>query len=1284
MPEHPSPYNLEQAQEEAEKIKAKVESGEAEGYAEAEKMVDFEKELDNLDYKNFDFNKLSEIPAKFHKKLAIKLIEAGEGFNVTNNIEKFQGLDQEVVLKFIEAGQVIIFVADNIEKFQNINYKEIALKLIEAGEGFNVTNNIEKFQGLDKEVALKFIEAGNGLSVIIYIEKFQGLDQEVVLKLIEAGAGAGVADNIEKFQNINHQEVIIKLIEAGEGASVADNIEKFQNINYKEIALKLIEAGKGLNVIICAEKFQGLDQEIIIKLIEAGEGSRVIRHIEKFQNINYKEMALKFIEIGQGSKVIRDIEKFQGLDKEVALKLIEAGEGSSVIRHIGKFQGLDQEVIIKLIEAGEGARVIRHIEKFQNINYKEIVLKLIEAGEGFNVANNIEKFQGLDQEVALKLIEAGEGLRVIIYIEKFQGLDQEVALKFIETDLGSSVAANIEKFQNISHKEIILKLIEAGERYSVANNIEKFQGLDQEAAIKIIEAGEGYIVADNLEKFRGLDAKEVKKYSEENNIKVDEAVYCICKNADKKLDKTESKGFAIYEMLKNNHPDWKDKENIIKPFEAGAEIFGYEKMFAYLNRPELSRHDGLHNFLQIIKSYESSGLKPAQYFNNILAQVARDDAEYYEGTAHHRLNSLVDNINYDFEGTIQEAKQYSDIKKLRDLMSELDGVYKIFSSWKKLKKYQEVCKLLGRTEILDQLKILEKEGKEKLYEYIETLAFHPNISMEEVFRFWKDPESFLNNADSHTPEETHDRKKPSNYIEIPNLDLTAEDLRDALVEGSYDKLQAFSPLEINYQISSGERMSLRKELAKQIGVRDGNLRKKLGLGEKEGLKSNPKLFTKLNRIFKASGYDLKRYLSGEEEIDRSFADELEQFRMNRHIEEYRVKINRKSDPDGVVAGNDTACCMPFGSGKNNVYTFNPVCALLTVQRKNVDGTYRTIAQSVLTLDKDIKENVADLIGRLDSADAKLHEVIKEDALIDKPSVITCDNVEVAKNYKSHPRAGKILEDIYRDFFREYLNHFSAEEKLDKSRVIIGQGYSDSLTHLPRVNNTFVPEAPVGYSDNLHKESYLLDLIKQEKETLIAKKEIVFADKERREAKSRQSWPKGVSYLTYRDTLAVAYIEGKAYHDNENLIQYLHNMENALIAKDVNNKAKGRANMSFKYKGSDNKTHGYLLAYEGVADSDSEIQGERVLYVADLASDGNKRAGGSLILVFVQEYKRNYLDKGDLIPIYMQLREKTSYPIIVNQLEKLSENAGYKFYLEELGTYEEGDDTMYETIIRVKK
>ena len=137
------------------------------------------------------------------------------------------------------------------------------------------------------------------------------------------------------------------------------------------------------------------------------------------------------------------------------------------------------------------------------------------------------------------------------------------------------------------------------------------------------------------------------------------------------------------------------------------------------------------------------------------------------------------------------------------------------------------------------------------------------------------------------------------------------------------------------------------------------------------------------------------------------------------------------------------------------------------------------------------------------------------------------------------------------------------------------------------------------------------------------------------------------------------------------------MENALIAKDVNNVAKGRPNISLKYVDNQGKMRGYILAYEGRSDQ----RNEELVYVSDLASDGAMRAGGSLILGFAKLYKSEYIDKGRFLPIMAQLREQTSYAIILKQLQKLTADTGREFVMEEMGSYQVGGDTMHEVLIR---
>jgi hypothetical protein len=607
-----------------------------------------------------------------------------------------------------------------------------------------------------------------------------------------------------------------------------------------------------------------------------------------------------------------------------------------------------------------------------------------------------------------------------------------------------------------------------------------------------------------------------------------------------------------------------------------------------------------------------------------------------------------------------------------------------FASWKNLKKFDDISKILEHKELLENLQDLKKENKEELYNYVKKLMFHPNIDTQKVMQFWQNPEAFLDIGEIHR-KESHELKKPSNYIDIPNLDLSAEELRDSLVEGSLDKIQDFQALDINYELTPKtelDTMNLKELISKALGKR------------REGVKGeaqNPNaLFGRLNSIFKKNGLKMTDFikLNNSEEIAEYFKDriDIKELIRNELFNEkvglkrkekkgqiFRAKINKKSDPDGVIAGNDTVNCMRFGSGKNNVYTFNPGCALFTLQKQNGDGKWKTVTESVLTKDKDIKKNIAEILDQVTEAGSKLVDIVDSDVLKEQPSVITCDNIEVTPTF-SKEENHKIIETIYRDFFKEYANKYQSEENLDSNRIIIGRGYNDSLNELPPINNTFIPEAPLGYSDNLGSTALELNL-NGNSPYRIANKKVTEHRAEKKTDKTKL--PKGIDELTYRDTLAVSYIEGKAYHDNESLMEYMHNLENGLIAKDINNSHKNRENLSLKYTGDDKNIHGYLIAYEGTKND------EPIIYVQDLASDGGARAGGSLIKGLLEKYKVNYLDKNNPVPIYAQFREQTSFKILIKQIDTFSKQLGKKLVMEEIGNYQSGDDSIHEVMIRME-
>jgi len=761
---------------------------------------------------------------------------------------------------------------------------------------------------------------------------------------------------------------------------------------------------------------------------------------------------------------------------------------------------------------------------------------------------------------------------------------------------------------------------------------------------------------------------------------------------------------TLFNRLTGTDPKWQDLMSIVQPFEQGAAIFGHERMFAYMDvrfivhddgdesNVGAAMHDTLHSFHNIISLFDSSGIFPDQFYGNILNQVRMDESRYEEGTSVEHFNVLARTLNTDYQGTLAALQRYKYLDQLQELALVLSSSEAIFANWNNLKRYSQLQQILEQSVIFEQLRELKQQGNNKLYEYVSKLAFHPDskVDMHAVMQFWQNPESFLDSDDDHAPTEIQNRKKPSNYINMPNLDLSATELRDALVEGDLDEIQTFSPFEIRYKIhdASPERETLNAAVSRALGSR------------KEGIvgvaKNSKKLFSELQKFLSPHGISVADFIaskkiSEEMNLNSEIASLLydENFGMKRPYKTsvYVAKISKKSDPEAVLAGDDTVNCMPFGSGKNTVYTYNPNTAQFVVRLVKGDGKERTIAQSVLTKDMDVGIAVPTIISELLQKGEHLANVLPEGILLDAPRYIAADNVEVAPNF-SDPRKEALLTAIYKDFFREYVSRYGISQGLNADKLLIGQGFADSLQNLPEVNNTFVPQAPVSYSDKTGSNVYMLDLSSEDGTEIIAERTIILSPDDLHRSEPPLPGIRGIGYLTYEDALRVGFIEGKAYKDNKSLMEYLFNMENALIAKDINNAQKDRPNMSVKYTDTSGKMRGYLLAWEGViadsglAEESEELNRQQCVYVSDLATDKeNSLAGGSLITSFTQLYKQNYLDKGILLPIYAQTRETTSYRIIQRQLERLGESIGIEFELIELPAYQVGSDTMHPLILK---
>lgn len=796
-------------------------------------------------------------------------------------------------------------------------------------------------------------------------------------------------------------------------------------------------------------------------------------------------------------------------------------------------------------------------------------------------------------------------------------------------------------------------------------------------------------------------------------------------------------------------------------FEEGAEVFGYERMFRYVDREDLGLHNAVHAIESIIWLYEEhSGLSRDAFWGQIMEQVARENRMYEEeGFPQERLNAVANSFPYNIKETLAIVQEYPHLIELQERAQEfIDDPQSIFNSWESLNRFSDLCTELQSREFFDFLEEMVARGdiSEKGRRFYTTLAFHRDskVSIDAIKQLAMEPERYLAAKASHTPEALHDAKKPSNYTDIWNLDLTAAELRDALIEGDLDRIQSHPALEIRYVLPVKDGKREEPTLQEKIQIALGERKKGNGRAREP-----KKLFATLNQKIKQETQGklhLVKYLQEgagqyegldailmsvlmDEEIGlpQEVIDEMSTVEM----EEYVAQIHFKSSAKGTITGNDTNNCMPFGDGKNTLYMFNPICGMFTLSKKKANGEYRTISQSLVTEDKEVGLDVPVLLAFLYGDDityddevsisealnlteqqqqmvlamqeaqregTPLFNILPEDIVRNQQTVIACDSVEVAPNYDS-TYYKEVIAYLYHDFFREYLARFGEEKGIKLDEFIIGRREFDCVEPFERYRcklNTTVPLTPVSYSDKYGKYVFTISTAPLKKRRFaydgsVLERSVSIEDPEGGRYESLKPTVPGVDLLTHRDALAVAMIESKAYADNTSLVQSLHNMENALIAKDINNAAKERANMSVKAVDDDGVVRGYVLAYEGKINDeqsiayDDNLAGERVIYISDMASDLQKRETGlNLMGGFMELYMKNYLAKGDMIPIYAQAREQTSYQIINRGLENLvrrlaSEGVDFsdvdidqlRFEIEELPTYSAGGDTMHPVIIR---
>lgn len=1221
------------------------------------------------------------------------------------------------VEKHIESG---LFSVDELAALPPEAHSRIILRVIKAIEERSISTELSSellqclylFSDLDAEVATKLIDIGAGLLMLMNHDKFNGLDlDEIAERLIETRQGYSVARYLEKFPNLDHKRLADRLIENGEGDAVAEHLDKFNGLNHAALAEELITRHRGDSVACNLDKFIGVDHNKIAAAILKINPHTLAYRLGKFRGLD-GQIATGLIEAGESELVMNNFTSFDGLDSDFARKMIESGLIDRLAANLRQFNNLEARLASALISGGYSETVIRDIKSFSESDHPQIAESLLDDPyTDQSLVANLEKFKGLDHNrLVQRLIENGNGRFIAYFLEKFQGLDHvELINKLLSADLAYYVVVNLEKFKGIDHDEIVLKLIEDKRGAGIADNLDKFPSLKSEVACRLVE----YLLSTGLQSNVDL---VIAKYHPQISPESTAAIYFDASvpkdirlatetyapgvtTLHQRARLTHSLSPTEYrEALMRNQDLATNQKPLAECFKSVLEalaktggesaavagqmqtfagLFGPEIAMRFTNRPELSRHDAFMStkaldeflYIQAYGESEAQSLMPGEYsrsqqdllrrFSKVLLEVAMDDSEYYEGTAHHRFNAIIDALSITNIGTLLDEVDELDIPGLKERAAKLrEERFSPLESWKGLKNAYELSNFLGKREII---KILgSDELPEATKTYAAALLQHPSISLEDLTKFLTDPRAFLEAEGRHVDSNLQNAMSPARMLEVERLGLSAVDLRDALVDGTLDRLQILPPAEQLYRFDASgtdwfdegrlragfdQGLGRHKEKVKGLAKNAKKLFAELsGWGARNGLSKDDCLaWIRSERAF-PPGVDLEG-LAGIL-YDKGFGiAEPENL-------EIRARVGLKSDPSMIVAGNDTASCMPFGDGKTNVYSWGPVFAQFVVERKNEDGEWRTMAQSVLSLDFDAGRPAEEVIKGLRNGE-RLPELVPLEAFAAPPRLV-CDNIEPSPNDIAAGRAN-IIEAAYIKFMRSYLAERAKGLGIDPALVIVGkESYlNQDRWSFKKIDNTFVPLAPLSYTDNSGLEAYSIET------GLTA------------EVPSPRE---GVSTVTAADIMPMAFLEAKNYADNPDLVFGLYDRQHRIVGASIAAEKHGDPKLSFISRDAKGVPVGYIIGYLDRTTDAPEV------FIDDMAVDRSRnilaaKHAMKLLDAFLEGYANHYRESGQPFPpIYAQMRETTSYRLLTRQAETLSKKFGLAIEIVEEGESSLGGET----------
>jgi len=700
------------------------------------------------------------------------------------------------------------------------DYQSAAWELINSGKNKDLANQIGDFKFLNDEIAQKLIELGRPLAVAGNPESFGKLSVETNIQLLEKKCmprmGFGFTG---EYNNAERSQIALGFIKRNSAKDFIQYINHFSGLD-DQVADALITAGEEVVILDSPQSFRELSESTFKKLIEFNKTDRNLNRIIKRVGLGLHhshEMADLLIKHGRADILERHIDTFNNLPVETAQDLINLGITQLVVRNLRRFKNLDNSVASIL----PPDVVISNSSRFKDLDYDNLVSRYYAQSEStfsdqkLSVPQLLEKVgdQNVSEKTWAVLLKHAKSASIsdLYSVVRF-GLDN----KQLTPERSNSVLKEMLSIDRFLHVKNVYALI-SGHGIKLP---------EIEADIKRLE--------DFQNKFGIKEDETCAVYSNLDRL---EEVEAGAKNSKQGMKKVRHELPGLFAQA----GVWGESDG--EGYDVLEKTVGTDNAWRYLDGSATDRHQALH-FLQGMADKIPTDLtvevrttlgrkKKMKVFSELLMQTAQDTSQIDGQNSYQRLavaiNSfepawLKDQYYYDETGVVVDGQ---DLKHLqfggtvtiesevgfirhrgRELVVGLDNI-----TFVKGMKPEELINVKAFYKAVERRRIMNprmermmeqmKEENPQAFQYYSTLIEHPTVDMGAVMEMMEDPERFLQRGDIHANTEVHQQLAPVQLSEISDgrsyIDLNPESVRDALINGTIDKMSSFKPHRQEYE-----------------------------------------------------------------------------------------------------------------------------------------------------------------------------------------------------------------------------------------------------------------------------------------------------------------------------------------------------------------------------------------------------------------------------------------------------------------------------------------------------